>query len=258
MLFTRALQRYGQTPEPVTPYQKAEQLWDERIGSASVQAKNWRFMAFGCFALSVSLSGTLIWQSLQSRVVPYVVEVDKLGEVRAIAPALQNYHPADAEIAWHLARFVTNVRSISSDPVLVRQNWLAAYDFATDRAALFLNDYARKNDPFGQIGARSVSVQVTSVVRASATSFQVKWMEQAFERNSLIKTERWTAILTVVLQPPRTEEQLRKNPLGLFVNAIDWSREFDAPTPTQPQSTSLQQQPNFQQPIAPQSKESLP
>jgi type IV secretion system protein VirB5 len=237
MLFRRSLQRYGNTPEPVTPYQKAEQLWDERIGSARVQAKNWRLMAFGCFALSAGLSGALVWQAMQSRVVPYVVEVDKLGEVRAIAPAVQNYHPADAELAWHLARFITNVRAVSTDPVLVRQNWLAAYDFATDRAALFLNDYARKNDPFGQIGTRNVSTQVTSVVRASDASFQIKWTEQTFERGSLSKTERWTAILTVVIQPPRTEDQLRKNPLGLFVNAIDWSREFDAPQAQQPKES---------------------
>lgn len=237
MLFRRSLQRYGNTPEPVTPYQKAEQLWDERIGSARVQAKNWRLMAFGCFALSAGLSGALVWQAMQSRVVPYVVEVDKLGEVRAIAPAIQNYRPADAEIAWHLARFITNVRSVSTDPVLVRQNWLAAYDFATDRAALFLNDYARKNDPFGQIGTRNVSTQVNSVVRASDTSFQIKWTEQTFERGTLSKTERWTAILTVALQTPRTEDQLRKNPLGLFVSAIDWSREFDAPIPQQPKES---------------------
>jgi type IV secretion system protein VirB5 len=233
MLFRRSLQRYGNTPEPVTPYQKAEQLWDERIGSARVQARNWRLMAFGCFALSVSLSGALVWQSLQSRVVPYVVEVDKFGEVRATAPALQNYHPADAEIAWHLARFISNVRSVSSDPVLVRQDWLAAYDFATDRAALFLNDYAKKSDPFGQIGTRNISTQVTSVVRASDTSFQVKWIEQVYERGNLTRTERWTAILGVVLQTPRTAEQIRKNPLGLFVNAIDWSRELDVTTPQQ-------------------------
>ena len=232
MLFRRPIQRYGQTVEPVTPYQKAEQLWDERIGSARVQARNWRFVAFGCLALSVGLSGGLLWQSLQSRVTPYVVEVDKFGEARAVAPAVQNYKPADAQIAWHLARFITNVRGVSTDPVLVRQNWLAAYDFATDRAALFLNEYAQRNDPFGRIGTRSVSVQVTSVVRASDTSFQVKWTEQVYERGSLARTERWTAILTVLVQTPHTAEQLRKNPLGLFVTAIDWSRELDgAPSP---------------------------
>lgn len=231
MLFRRPIQRYGATPEPVTPYQQAAQLWDERIGSARVQARNWRLMAFGCLALSVGLSGGLLWQSLQSRVTPYVVEVDRFGEARAVAPAIQNYRPADAQIAWHLARFIMNVRSVSTDPVLVRQNWLAAYDFATDRAALFLNEYAKKSDPFSAIGTRSVSVQVTSVVRASDSSFQVKWTEKVFERGSLARTERWTAILTVVIQTPRTAEQLRRNPLGLFVNAIDWSRELDAAAP---------------------------
>mgnify|MGYP003628175794 FL=1 len=231
MFFKRQIQRYGQTPEPVTPYQKAEQLWDERIGASRVQARNWRLMAFGCFATSVALSGALVWQSMQSRVAPYVVEVDKFGEARAVAPAIQNYQPADSQVAWHLARFVTHVRGVSTDPVLVRQNWLAAYDFATDRAALFLNEYAKTNDPFGQIGTRSVSVQVTSVVRASDTSFQVKWTEQVYERGSLAKTERWTAILTTILQPPRSAEQLRKNPLGLFVSAIDWSRELDTANP---------------------------
>tara|TARA_R110002074_G_scaffold35988_4_gene98049 strand:+ start:1886 stop:2611 length:726 start_codon:yes stop_codon:yes gene_type:complete len=231
MFFKRQIQRYGQTFEPVTPYQKAEQLWDERIGASRVQARNWRLMAFGCFATSVALSGTLVWQSMQSRVVPYVVEVDKFGEARAVAPAVQNYQPADAQIAWHLARFITHVRGVSTDPVLVRQNWLAAYDFATDRAALFLNEHAKTNNPFGQIGTRSISVQVTSVVRASDTSFQVKWTEQVYERGSLAKTERWTAILTTIIQPPRSAEQLRKNPLGLFVSAIDWSRELDTATP---------------------------
>ena len=233
-MFRRPIQRYGQTPETVTPYQKAEQLWDERIGTSRVQARNWRLMAFGCFALSTALSGALVWQSMQSRVVPYVVEVDKFGEARAVAPVDATYRPADAQIAWHLARFITHVRGISTDPVLVRQNWLAAYDFATDRAALFLNEYAKTNDPFGQIGTRSVSVQATSVVRASDTSFQVKWTEQVYERGSFAKTERWTAILTTIIQPPRSAEQLRKNPLGLFVSAIDWSRELDTANPKEP------------------------
>ncbi|MEN2980475.1 conjugal transfer protein TrbF [Tistrella bauzanensis] len=230
MKFKRTLQRYGQTPEPVTPYQKAAQAWDERIGSARVQARNWRLMAFCCLMLSLGLAGGMVWQSTQSRVTPYVVEVDRLGEVRAVGPAIESYQPTDAQIAWHLGRFIAGVRGVSVDPVLVRRNWLDAYDFATDRAAAFLNDYARTNDPFAAIGTRSVSVQVTSVVRASDSSFQVKWTEQVYERGSLARTERWTAILTTVIQPPRSAEVLRKNPLGLYVNAIAWSRELDPAT----------------------------
>ena len=41
-MFRRPTVRYGRTPQPETPYQRAGQVWDERIGSARVQAKNWR------------------------------------------------------------------------------------------------------------------------------------------------------------------------------------------------------------------------
>jgi type IV secretory pathway TrbF-like protein len=65
------------------------------------------------------------------------------------------------------------------------------------------------------------------VVRASDSSFQVKWSEQVFERGTLVRTERWTAILSTITQPPRTSEAVRKNPLGLYVNGLAWSRELD-------------------------------
>jgi type IV secretion system protein VirB5 len=245
MIFKRAVQRYGRTPEPETPYQRAGQLWDERIGSARVQARNWRLMAFGSLALSTGLAGGLLWQSAQSRVTPYVVEVDRLGEARAVTEAEAAYHPTDPQIAWHLAKFIQNVRGVSLDPVLMRADWLGAYDFATRRGAQFLDDYARAANPFALVGERTVSVQVTSVVRASDRSFQVKWTETAYERGSQAGRSNWTAILTVVTKPPGTADVLRKNPLGLYVDAIDWSRELDVPGPapapaTPPASPSAQ------------------
>ena len=228
MIFKRAVQRYGRTPEPETPFQRAGQLWDERIGSARVQARNWRLMAFGCLGLTTILSGGLLWQSMQSRVVPYVVAVDRLGEARAVSPADQSYQPTDPQIAWFLSRFISDVRGRSLDPVLMRASWLAAYDFTTKRGAVFLGDYARTSDPFAQVGERTVSVQVTSVVRASDRSFQVKWIETAYERGSPAGTSHWTAILTVEMRAPKNADTLRKNPLGLYVDAIDWSRELEA------------------------------
>jgi type IV secretory pathway TrbF-like protein len=228
MQFRRTPQRYGQTPEPVTPYQRAEQIWDERLGSARVQAKNWRLMSFGSLGLAVVLAGAVIWQSTQSRVTPYVVQVDKFGEAQAVAPAIQNYRPSDGEIAWFLARFVYDVRSLSSDPVIARKNWLEAYDYATNHGAAFLNQFAQQHDPFKSIGSRTASVQVTSVVRMSDNSFQVKWTERIYDQDALASTEPWTAILTIVTKTPTTVETLRKNPLGIYVNAIDWSRELNA------------------------------
>lgn len=228
MRFKRPQVRYSATPEPVTPYQAAAQVWDQRIGSARVQAKNWRLMAFGCLSLALLMAGGLVWRSAQSIVTPFVIEVDNAGQVRAVGEAASPYKPNDAQLAHHLARFVTDVRSLSIDPIVVRQNWLEAYEYTTDRGAATLNDYARANDPFSRIGQSSVAVEVTSVVRASDTSFQVRWIERNYANGAPSGTERWTAVLSVVLQPPRTEQRLRKNPLGIYVNGLSWSRELEA------------------------------
>ncbi|MAB14131.1 conjugal transfer protein TrbF [Parvibaculum sp.] len=224
--FKRSTTHYGKTPEPETPYQRAAQVWDERIGSARVQARNWRLMAFGCLILSGGFASALVWQSTTGNVVPWVVEVDNLGEAHTVGPADASFEPSDPQIAFHLARFIEQVRAIPADAIIVRQNWLRAYEFTTDRGALALNDYARANDPFTRVGRQQIAVEVSSVIRASPNSFRVAWTERHYENGQLSTTERWTAILTIVIQPPRDAERLRANPLGIYVNAINWSREM--------------------------------
>ena len=146
MRFKRPQVRYADTPQPAPPYQSAAQVWDERIGSARVQAKNWRFMAFGCLTLAVLMAGGLVWRSAQSIVTPYVIEVDNAGQVRAVGEAATPYKPSDAQVAYHLGRFIGLVRGLSIDPIVVRQNWRDAYDYTTDKGAAVLNDYARVTD----------------------------------------------------------------------------------------------------------------
>lgn len=225
-MFRRASNHYGRSPQPVTPYQRAAQVWDDRIGSARVQAKNWRLACFGCLAMAGGLAGGLIWQSARGTITPWVVEIDKLGEARAVAPADAGYRPTDPQIAFHLARFIEHVRSIPSDPVVLRQDWLSAYDYASGGGAQALNDYARNNDPFAEIGKAQVGIDVSSVIRASRDSFRIAWSERRYQDGSLIETSRWSAILTIIVEPPRTPDALRKNPLGIFVTAINWSKEL--------------------------------
>lgn len=225
-MFRRSTTRYGTTPEPVTPYQKAAQIWDERIGSARVQARNWRLMAFCSLVLSAGLGAGLVWQSARGTIVPWVVQVDHLGQAQAVAPATAAYRAADPQIAWYLAQFIGDVRGLSSDAVVVRHNWLRAYDFTTVSGAVALNDYARLNDPFSRIGREQVEVDIASVIRASPSSFRVAWTERHYRDGAFTGTERWTAIVSVVLRTPRDADHLRKNPLGIYVSAINWSKEL--------------------------------
>jgi type IV secretion system protein VirB5 len=225
-MFRRPTVWYGVTPEPETPYQRAGQAWDDRIGSARVQAKNWRLAFFGVLLMSGGLAAGLVWQSARGTVTPWVVQIDKLGQAQAVAPAIADYRPTDPQIAWHLARFIEEVRGIPADPIVLRNDWLEAYRFVTDRGALTLNDYARTSDPFSKVGKTQIAVDVASVVRASENSFRVAWVERHYVDSALAATERWTAILTIVVQPPTDAERLRKNPLGIYVHAFNWSKEL--------------------------------
>ncbi|MEQ1649693.1 MAG: conjugal transfer protein TrbF [Hyphomicrobiaceae bacterium] len=228
MRLKRSTLRYGDTPQPVTPYQKAAQVWDERIGSARVQARNWRLVAVACLAISLLLAAAVLWLFRANAAVPFVVEVDRNGAVRSVGPALQAYKPTDAQIAYALSRFIENVRSLSIDPIVVRQNWLRAYDFATERAAATLNEYARENDPFANVGRLTISVEVQSVVRASDTSFQLRWSERTFENGATRESKRWSAVVSVLITAPRTAELIAKNPLGIYVHSFNWSQDLSS------------------------------
>ena len=225
-MFHRVSVRYARTPQPETPFQKAGQIWDERIGSARVQARNWRLMAFGSLLLSTGLATALVVQSARGTVTPWVVQIDKLGQAQAVAPAIADYKPTDPQIAYHLAHFIEDVRAIPADGVILRQQWLRAYDFTTDRGAAALNDFARTNDPFTNLGKSQIAVDVSSVIRASPDSFRVAWTQRRYENGQLAATERWSAILSVIIQTPHDAERLRKNPLGVYVNALHWSKEL--------------------------------
>ncbi|CUS44828.1 Conjugative transfer protein TrbF [hydrothermal vent metagenome] len=224
--FRRPSSRFGREPVPETPYQRAGQAWDDRIGSARVQARSWRLMAFGATALlSLSVVDNLRLR-FGSHIVPYVVEVDRLGAARGVAPATSDYRPTDPQIAWHLARFIENVRSRPADPIVLRQNLNAAYDFTTEQGAAVLNDYARGHDPFADLSDKQVSVDVKNVVRASADSFRIAWDERHYDHGQLAATTHWTAVLTIVVRTPADAATLSRNPLGLYVHAINWSQDL--------------------------------
>src|SRR3546814_13742901 len=102
--------------------------------------------------MSLAMAGGLVWQAGRSTITPWVVEVDKSGQVRAIGEAAENWNPTDAQLAFHLARFIGAVRSLPTDPIVVRQNWREDSDFATDRGELARNEYASAEDPVPQVG----------------------------------------------------------------------------------------------------------
>jgi type IV secretion system protein VirB5 len=223
-MFKRPATHYGKSPQPETPYQRAAQVWDERIGSARVQARNWRFMAFGSLALSAGFPPR--WSGNPPRLDRALGGAGRPARPGAGRRAGDGRLSADRSAdRLHLARFIEQVRSIPADAIIVRQNWLRAYDFTTEAARSRSTTTPGRTTP----SPRSASSRSRSRCRASSAprpSFRVAWIERRYQDGALAATERWSAILTVAVQPPRDADTLRKNPLGIYVNAINWSKEL--------------------------------
>lgn len=132
-------------PAPAdTPYRRAQAEWGAPMGSAVLSARTWRRVAFGCLALMAALIASLTIVALQQRTFVHVVEVDPQGQVLSVRAADGRWTASEAQSAYHLGRFVRLVRSLPTDGVVLRENWLEAYKFLTPQAAAQLTEIARQ------------------------------------------------------------------------------------------------------------------
>ncbi len=211
--------------EPETPYQRAKQDFDDFLGAARVQAANWRLIAFSELGVIVILLIGFIYMASRSSVVPYIVEVNERGSVNMVGRAEKLYKPNDAATEYFLGQFVTQIRSIPTDAVIMRNNYLSSYNFLTPKGSNTLNAYAKEWDPFKQLGKKAVSVEVSSAVKMSENSYQVNWYEQEFSNNGAPSTRRpYTGVFNLVFQTPKNEKVLRSNPLGIFIDFFNISK----------------------------------
>lgn len=214
---------------PVTPYQKAAEAWDERIGSARVQAKNWRLIAFGLIILVFFLAAMLAKVAGQASVVPYIVKVGERGDVVSVSPLQAGQATPDAAmIRYFLSEVVTNMRSLPLDPVVAKQNWLKVYNFLSVEAQTMMNELAQTNDPFADLGERTRSITFESIVSLSPNTRQIRWSESTFAANgAFIGTEIFTGVFTFAVELPTSPARLQVNPLGLIITHFDTQKDAE-------------------------------
>ena len=227
LAFFRALRRNSvrvrSSPEPITPYRRAAHAWADQLMSVHAQAANWRLAALGSTSICVLLGLACAISIGRASVTPYIVETARLEP--AAGPTTMTNVPSDAQIAFFLARFVKNVRSLSVDPVIVRASWIDALNYVTPRGGQALTDYPRDASPFSKIGLRPITVEIIYVVRASSNAFEIRWREQSYDNGDAFKTDRFTAVVNILLKPPNTADAISKNPLGLYIDTINWWRD---------------------------------
>ena len=216
---------------PDTPYARAQDAWDRRMGGAVHAANYWRLTAFGAAGLAFLSCGGLIALALQSRTFVHVVEVAPEGSVLSVRPAGGDYNPTDAQVSYFLGQFVKNIRTVPTDAIVLRQNWLQAYNYLGPKAAQTLNENARADDPFAP-GRTSRTVDVRSIVQRSEKSWQVSWVELLANPGSGASARvAYTGLFSIEVHPPRDSDALVKNPLGIFITEFSFAPDSGLPAP---------------------------
>jgi type IV secretory pathway TrbF-like protein len=216
------------------PYLSARRHWNSQNERAFNSARVWQVI--GIIEMLIVLASVAGWMkiSMEPRFVPYVVEVDRLGEAVAVRPADRAAQADSRVIRASLASFISSARTVTPDVALQRDAVFRVYSMlqTKDPAKVKIDEWwneQRKQDPFNRAANETASVEIASVLQISESAFQIDWLESVRDRDGNLKepSSRMRAILNVYTAPVdrrATEAEIARNPLGVYVRDCNWSR----------------------------------
>lgn len=211
------------------PYLAARQEWNERYGTYVREARVWRIAGIISLALALIGFSYALYLSTEVKLVPYIVEVDKLGTpVSAGIPEQIEY--ADPRVVRAtLGSFIASFRSVTPDAVVQKQYIDRTYALlrTSDPSTEKINAWFRGNSPFETAKTATVSVEVSNIVALSNQTYQIDWTEFVRDRKGReTATRRFRGIATVTLTAPQDEATIRLNPIGLYIRDFDWTAQL--------------------------------
>lgn len=214
---------------PENPYLDGRREWNERYGSYIAEARSWRMAAFGAFAIAGAAVVGLGVIGAQNRIVPYVVEVNKLGDPVGVARADKAQLNDTRVIKASLARFVNNWRSVSPDIAVTRSRITEMYAMlsGSDPATMTMNEYMSKNPPNERAATETVTVEITNIVPVTGETWQIDWTESKRDRRGqLVEVSRWRASPTLAFRAPNSEVEILRNPIGIYIKEMPFSQQI--------------------------------
>ncbi|MGF6710870.1 type IV secretory pathway TrbF-like protein [Luteibacter sp. W1I16] len=218
------------------PYLNARRSWNSHVGSLIASRTLWQAVALISLLIAFAAVGGVVYIGSQSKFVPYVVEVNKLGEAMAVAPASQADKVDQRIVRAATAEFIVNARTVTPDIAMQRRAIFKIYALmksgsaATRKMTAFLNGSPETN-PFKRAEKQTVNVEVVSAIPQTASTWQVDWLETQRTRKGEImgKPYRMRALLNVgsnAMPPDASDDQIRLNPMGIYISDYSWSKQF--------------------------------
>lgn len=213
--------------DETNPYLDAKREWLERYGNYISQKRNWQIIAVLSAIISLICVIFLGYSTTQNKLIPYVIEVDKLGNTSKVG-VVQNIDLKNPNvIKYSLNTFIYSWRSVWGDVEIQRKFIFDAYAYLepNSKAFNFINEEYREKNPFKQVSKENVRVKVKSIVPQNADTWQVEWEEEIRNlKEEIISQITYRGFFQVKQIVPTTEEQILKNPLGIFIFDLNYAK----------------------------------
>ncbi|WP_442765297.1 VirB8/TrbF family protein [Sulfurospirillum cavolei] len=209
------------------PYLNAKAEWLERYGDYISQKRNWQIIASLCLCITLISVLYLGYMGTQNKLIPYIIEVDKLGNTAKIGIVENSNLKNQNVVKYSLNTFIYSWRTIWGNAETQRKFILDAYTYLKPQSTAFFqtNDYYKSNNPFERGTKEKVDVKIKSIVPQNINTWQVEWEETS--KNLLgekLTITNYKGLFQIEQIIPTTEEQIRKNPLGIFVTDLNYAK----------------------------------
>ena len=193
----------------------------------------WQLVAVACLLIALACVAGIVYIGSKAKFVPYVIQVDRLGETVAVGPA-QVAAPADPRvIRASLAAFVANARMVTPDTELQRKAVFSAYAMlrGKDPATAKLNEYLNGTPdatPFARAAKMTVTTEIRAVSQITEFTWTVDWTEtlrdraRSTDRRSNVDERNDPDLRRSAVARQSKEAQIQRNPLGIWIRDYTW------------------------------------
>jgi len=205
----------------------ARREWNERYGSYIKQTHTWKIISISLMFITLLAVGGFIYSSSQNKFIPYIVQINKLGEPISTFRAKATIIKDPKIIKFSLSEFIVNYRTVYNDKDVQVQMIKKAYNYlsANSPAYNMLTQYFVDNPPFHQ--KKRVVVKIISVLQLSKNNWQIDWEEKTFNnKGELTQTENYKGITKFTIVPPTSEDRILKNPIGLYITEFNFNQKI--------------------------------
>lgn len=213
------------------PYIANQEADDDRYMNQAVSRQNWiRAFQIVCALLAVSI-GFNGYYATQSKFIPYIVEVDKIGHVVHVG-FVDKAKPIDTKriVRTTMMEWVANSRAVVSDQLAMKRTIEKVYAHvgATSKVKKQLDAYYKERQVFDLAAKQTISAEVTLAIPRGGNTWEIEWNEKRYSQagEEIGFPERWKAIITYDFVVLDKEEAITANPTGIFVTEFSWSKQL--------------------------------